>query len=137
MKPLNQESASYILADVHPDHHFQVKDGRRIKNLHELVDILKNMDDETFRHHVNDEKNDFRSWIRDIIRDDELVLNLAKSKTREGMIHSVQSRLKILEHHTKCHSCNIQEHIKCGWNNFTQGITLGILLGMIVARAVV
>lgn len=61
-----------ILDDVDGDKRFFVCDGSIIKNLKELGVVLKNMSDETFGYHVNEEKNDFSNWVKDVIGDEEL-----------------------------------------------------------------
>ena len=53
--------------NVPPEFAFYLCDGRVLHNLIELKRALKNMDDGVFYYHVNQEKNDFATWIHDII----------------------------------------------------------------------
>ena len=73
------------LEDVQPEHIFWVKGGTPIKNLHELVRELQHMDEETFKHHVNAQKNDFAKWVKDIIKDDLLAARLKNIKDKKAM----------------------------------------------------
>jgi archaellum component FlaC len=52
------------LEKLSSEFHFTLKDGRMIKTLPELAMILDDMDNDTFSHHVNDQKNDFYEWIK-------------------------------------------------------------------------
>jgi hypothetical protein len=97
VKVADKKSAREKLSDVHPDFHFRVKDGSTVKSLHELEAKLKDMDDETFVHHVSDEKNDFKNWIEAIINDDKLAAKLAKHKTKKDIIKVVELRVRQLE----------------------------------------
>ncbi len=83
-----------ILYDVAPDKCFWVHNGPIIKNLRELPDALKNMSDEIFKHHVNKQKNDFSTWIRDVVGDRELAASLKRIRSRTGVIKKVKERLK-------------------------------------------
>lgn len=64
-------------------HCFVLKDGRRISSILDLVNQLGNVDEDTFRYHVNQYKNDFGKWIRDVFDYPELaeVIEKANSKT--------------------------------------------------------
>ena len=76
------------LDDVPDEHSFKLKSGKQVKNLYELALDLAGMDDETFQHHVNDEKNDFRSWILEIVNDEHLADKLSKVKDRKKMANT-------------------------------------------------
>ncbi len=86
-----------FLKDVHPDHVFHLKSGSTIKNLYELANELATMDEETFRHHVNEEKNDFHNWILHIIRDEHLASVFGEIKDRRLMLAAVEKRIQDLE----------------------------------------
>ncbi len=74
--PLQQDSSSvksslsvqpvlandFVLTD--PATFFYVANGLTLRSITDLLDFLSMMDDETFRHHVNADKNDFANWIR-------------------------------------------------------------------------
>jgi len=95
--------------EVNPEQYFRVKDGRIVKSLKDLVDVLNQIDDETFYHHVNVEKNDFANWVRDVLQDLYLANQLrgiAFSRGyvllgdwyhRKAMIRAIRKRVKELK----------------------------------------
>jgi hypothetical protein len=85
------------LKDVHPDHAFKLKNGAAIKNLYELANELASMDEEVFRHHVNEEKNDFHNWVLHIVRDEHLANVFSEIRDRRLMLAAVERRIEDLE----------------------------------------
>ena len=82
-----------LLAKVHPDKTFKTRTGAELWGLQDLLDFLEIMDEETFKHHVSSHKNDFATWIKDIIGDGELAKRLRKTrdslKTQELIAHRI------------------------------------------------
>lgn len=68
-----------ILKDTNPENYFFVQDGKVIKNVLELSRQLDNMTDDIFRHHVNEMKNDFASWIKNVFKQEKLAKELLKT----------------------------------------------------------
>jgi len=62
-------------------------------NLYELVDALKKIDQSSFKHHVNDRKNDIAKWVEDILTDKKLSKRLYRVKTLKTTISKVEQRL--------------------------------------------
>lgn len=67
-----------------------------MKNLRELADALENMPDDIFRFHVNEMKNDFAAWIRDVIKEDKLALEIAHAYDQKSI------QVIILKYIVKC-----------------------------------
>lgn len=67
-----------LLENVAEEKAFYINDGRRIRNLCELVEALDNMKEVTFKFHVNKKKNDFSEWIRHVIEDEKLADDVAR-----------------------------------------------------------
>jgi len=97
MPVLTKSSAKKLLADVPEDKRFWVSDGRSLRNMAELEAALKQMSDETYSYHVNEEKCDFSTWVRDVIDDDELADNLENARTRAQAARYVSNRLAQLK----------------------------------------
>ncbi|MEM3373989.1 MAG: DUF5752 family protein [Candidatus Woesearchaeota archaeon] len=74
--PLNQE--------------FILSNGNRIYNLNELINILKNIEDNIFFYHVNDNKNDFYNWIRDVFGFNELADQIKNIKDKNQMADIIE-----------------------------------------------
>ena len=91
------EDAERILADVEPKKCFWVNNGPVIRNLHELERAIEHMSDETFRYHINKEKNDFANWIRDVLIDDKLADNTQKTESKDKILKKIRARIKFLE----------------------------------------
>jgi hypothetical protein len=69
---------------VKPNKPFVLCDGTIINNLSHLGYIIDKVDDETFRIHVNDEKNDLSAWL-DSIGKKELSELVAKQKSKQDI----------------------------------------------------
>ena len=54
------------------------------------------MDDDVFSHHVNSEKNDFKSWVNTIIKDRQLAETLGNMIKKNEILHSIDSRIEKL-----------------------------------------
>ncbi|MEM4247218.1 MAG: hypothetical protein QXR48_00990 [Candidatus Woesearchaeota archaeon] len=120
-----------FLKDVHPEHVFHLKSGSTIKNLYELANELATMDEEVFRHHVNDEKNDFHNWILHIIRDDHLASVFSEIKDRRLMLAAVEKRIRELENPQKpLHKLPFQITAK----EYLLGIVIGAVAMLMITR---
>ena len=93
---VTKHEAKKYLCDVAPEQCFWVNNGPILKNMEELANALPDMAEDTFRHHVNNEKNDFSSWVRDIIGDAKLANDLLSSKNRDSALKKVRGRVNSL-----------------------------------------
>ena len=71
-----------ILGEAPYEQHFVVADGKRLKNIIELADALETMTEEVFAHHVNEYKNDFSNWIKDVFYDHSLADDMQRAKNK-------------------------------------------------------
>lgn len=94
---VTKDEARKYLCDAAPEQCFWVNNGPILKNMEELANALPDMAEDAFRHHVNDEKNDFSSWIRDIIGDAKLANDLLSSKNRDSALKKVRGRVNSLK----------------------------------------
>ena len=85
-----------LLKNVPSRNEFWLADGRSLKNLKELALALQDMDETTFRRHVNQHKNDFHSWVRDVHQDRKLAGTLLKIQKKEHVFNAVQKRVQEL-----------------------------------------
>ena len=93
---VTKDEAKKYLCDAAPEQCFWVNNGPILKNMEELANTLPDMAEDTFRHHVNNEKNDFSSWVRDIIGDAKLANDLLSSKNRDSALKKVRGRVNSL-----------------------------------------
>ena len=79
---------------VEKDQEFILITGKNIKSLYGLRASLKNMDETTFAHHVNAERNDFANWVRHVIGDSTLAEKMESTISREETEKIVDSRIR-------------------------------------------
>ena len=79
--------------DVHHEQQFFVNDGNVLKNFTELPKALRNMNQETFAHHVNDEKHDFANWVHDVMGAKTLAKQMRSATTRTALIRTIKTKL--------------------------------------------
>jgi len=77
--------------------YFYLIDGSVLRSLHDLRKILKSIKPEVFAHHVNSERNDFATWVRDVIKDYPLARKLRELKDPKVMEAYVNYRITWLE----------------------------------------
>jgi len=58
-----------LLAPISERDYFQLANGGVLTGIDDLIKALRTMDDSTFNEHVNEKKNDFVKWVRDVFKD--------------------------------------------------------------------
>ena len=94
---LTKDDARKYLSDVASEQCFWVNNGPILKNMEELANALPDMNDETYKHHANNEKNDFSRWINDVVGDQQLANDLLSSKNKESALKKIRNRLNSLK----------------------------------------
>ncbi|MEM4638213.1 MAG: BspA family leucine-rich repeat surface protein, partial [Candidatus Woesearchaeota archaeon] len=74
-----------IIIDSPQGKEFFLKD-KAIKNLKELLSELYSMDESCFRNYVNEYKNDFANWIRDVFEKRDLAQKIASTRSKDELI---------------------------------------------------
>jgi hypothetical protein len=92
----SREEAVRFLADVPSEKGFWCHDGRTLRNMGELAKALSGMPEETFIYHANREKNDFVTWVRDVIGDMKLAAALQLAPDREKAADGTTRRVGVL-----------------------------------------
>jgi hypothetical protein len=64
---------------------FILSTGQKIKDVAELKDTLKNMNNETFNYHVNADRNDFATWVRDVFKEYELAHKIRAATSKDEL----------------------------------------------------
>jgi len=123
------------LYNVPKEHNFKLKNGRDIKNLHGLSKHLATMDDDTFSHHVNEDKNDFKNWVSEVIKDPKLAKKIAKASDKEKMAKAVHKRVTHFEREKRHHEKVMDQGIKWGVKEFSIGLITGLFIGLVLLRA--
>jgi len=118
------------LLDVPEEHVFRLKDGHTIKNLHSFLIHLVGMDDDTFEHHVNSEKNDFHSWVHHIVQDHNLAKKIHMAKNRKKMTKVVDKHIRKLEKKKHAH----QKGVHFGAKGFCICFLICLSVGFIILK---
>lgn len=88
-----------VLSDCRPDWAFWTCNGRIIRNIYELANSIEAMDDHDFTYHVNldNQKNDFAVWIKNVLNDEELARRLKSVMDKKTYIEIIRDRIKQFE----------------------------------------
>lgn len=86
-----------ILGNVSEDKRFNLANGISIANIPELYQVLKVLPNEVFSQHVNENKNDFYNWVRDVHQDSKLADDLLECGTKEAMLFCLKSNIERAE----------------------------------------
>ncbi len=85
--------SSKVLGEAPVECEFVLTSGKKLKSLYELVDELEEMSEDVFTSHVNEMKNDFSSWIRDVFDENSLAKNIQKVKDRMKMQREIMKKI--------------------------------------------
>ncbi|MFH1510277.1 MAG: DUF5752 family protein [Candidatus Woesearchaeota archaeon] len=108
------------MTHIPEDKHFYAIDGKVLKNAEDLSVALRSMDHKTFHHHVTSHKNDFATWAREVLHDEGLAKRLLAAKSQEAMIKAVKT--DVIK--------------KPRYIDFLEGLALGIIIGLILAKLI-
>ncbi len=70
------------LGEAPEEYHFVLADGEKLKSLFDLVNALGKMGEDTFKQHVNEYKNDFSNWIKDVFKLPDLAKEISAINNR-------------------------------------------------------
>lgn len=88
------------------DKWFYFAGGKSAKDLHELVNALKEIHDEEFSFHVNAGKNDFANWVEGVFNEKDLADEMRTVMEKKDTIDIIK---KHLHRHAKKNSSLIEE----------------------------
>lgn len=74
-----------IRKDAPQGNYFILCNGRPVKNVKELADVMEELEDHVFNHHVREDGNDFANWVKDIFKDVELAEKIVGIKDKKHM----------------------------------------------------
>ena len=72
---------------------FHLKGGGAVKTLGELMEVLKDMPEEEFNHHVNSETNDFARWTGNSLHNQDMANKIGSAKTKEALLMLLEHEL--------------------------------------------
>ena len=71
---------------------FNLHLGGKFSSLEKFAKELQHMKDEVFNHHVNDEKHDFKEWVKHSLKEDKLAENI------EEKLDKMEVELEVLRY---------------------------------------
>jgi len=81
-------------APLQSDLHFNLHNGGVIRSVPGLHQAMLEMNQEIFNHHVNENKNDFATWVKEAVKDELLASKLFALKTKTGMTATLATWLQ-------------------------------------------
>ena len=125
------QEAMALVKEAPPEQSFKLhKTSIEIRSVPELAEALEIMSDESFAHHVNEQKNDFATWVQDIIHDTELSAKLKAIHSKAAAFEIVKKRAKELGGQAYTYQSTL-----FGFNlwdvviGFIGGLIIGLFLG--------
>ena len=79
---------------IDEDKWFHFTHGKKASSLEELRQLIEELNEAEFRHHVNDERNDFANWVEGVFGEKKLANNMRKADTKEKLIKTLDAFLK-------------------------------------------
>ena len=86
-----------VLADSTPEKAFWACNSSVCRNIYELAECIKGLNEWAFKYHVNTNKNDFAKWIDEVLCDKELAARLSDILDKELYTDIIEQRVKELE----------------------------------------
>jgi hypothetical protein len=87
--PVIQEFNKALKKGISPSQYFYLQNGVVLRNLRELSDAIKEMDDDLFDKHVTHDKNDFSEWIKNVFGHEDLAASVGKCHSRKDAIKAL------------------------------------------------
>ncbi len=87
----------YGLRNVPKKDHFVVVDGTVLKNLKDLQHAIINMEEESFKHHVNASQHDFHDWVKNAHKDAALASQLLKAQDQKSAAAVLHKRVQKIQ----------------------------------------
>ncbi|MFH0870380.1 MAG: hypothetical protein V1866_04980 [archaeon] len=75
----------HLNSDAPAQNYFVLCNGMPVKNVKELADLMDQLEDHVFNHHVRPDQNDFSKWVKEIFNDVELAEQMAGAKDKKHM----------------------------------------------------
>jgi len=84
VQPANVQQNN-LKRDAPAENYFVLCNGMPVKNVKELADLMDQIEDHVFNHHVRPDQNDFSKWVKEIFNDVELAEKMAGAKDKKHM----------------------------------------------------
>ena len=82
-----------VVINISEEYYFRLHDGRVIKSLVELRDLLRTMNQSLYDYHVTVDRNDFATWIHDVLQDTVLSNQMQQAISPKEMGAIIDAKL--------------------------------------------
>jgi len=82
-----------VLGEAPQKFEFYLQDGQKLRSVYELVDALEHMSEDIFKQHVNEAKNDFSNWIKDVFEEPHVAKEIKKVQNKIEMQKVLMKKL--------------------------------------------
>ena len=117
---LSLQEINKFLSDVQNEKSLWINNGPVVHNLYEFVGAIRSINDDTFRYHVNETKDDFGLWIKEVITDSNLAEEISKIKDKEKFARAIEKRISSLERLASKRQEQLLKEANNGQNNIHQ-----------------
>lgn len=76
------DSIRTIFTNAPKGKYFRLLNGRRLKNVAELIDALEQINDDIYHHHANQHRNDFSNWLNDVFKEKNMAKEMKRAESR-------------------------------------------------------
>lgn len=74
---------------INPNQYFYLNNGEVIKSITQLAQMMDEISDELFFHHVNEDKHDFANWITNVFEEEKLGKELMDAEKQKEKNHYI------------------------------------------------
>ena len=154
------------LEDCPDEKAFVFSDGTKVHSLNELYSYLESSGRDIFNKHVNDNRNDFYGWIKEVIGDVSFAERIEFTKRYDLFLKKLKHRIDFIEskvsekesfdeddldfvevsekNHSKTYDASESpeeyglavEYIQSGLKDFLLGLIIGIVLGVVILQMI-
>ncbi|MBN1274808.1 hypothetical protein JXA12_00740 [Candidatus Woesearchaeota archaeon] len=82
-RPTKTQQRRRVKKTAPTDKTFVFVDGKQVKNVKQLADVLEEIEDHVFNHHVSEDKNDFANWLHHVFDEIDLAKKVAGCKEKK------------------------------------------------------
>jgi len=69
---------------------FYFHNGQTADSVRTLIKVLETLDEDTFKYHCNEDKNDFYEWISTGLKDAKAAVAIKTTQTKKTMLNKLK-----------------------------------------------
>jgi|GEM_PF-6660700 len=85
------------LLDVPPDKVFWFCNSSCAANIYQFVDTIEHTNDGVFLYHVQNGRNDFADWIKNVLEDEQFYALIKEERNKYWFVQKARWRIRQLE----------------------------------------